>query len=82
MTNFQNILPAHVAMAMAAGTPGSAVAILMTAAAVDKNGRPGAAQPQYSLDCTDTVWRATSLAVRHGLLMEWLAAEILEVGGL
>lgn len=67
MTNFNKILPAHVAQAMAAATPFEAVELLAKEAGHER---------EYNLDCDEPTWSATSLAVRHGLLMEWLAAEV------
>ncbi len=73
MVNFALVTPAHIAVAMAADTPKEAIGGLCLVASID---------PAFATDTTDTVWRATSLSVRHGLLMEWLAAEIIEAGGL
>ena len=74
MVNFESITPANVALAMAADTPAEAVIAMRY--------NLGEFKPEYSIDSTDATWRATSLSVRHGLLMEWLAAEIVEAGGL
>ncbi len=66
MTNFTKILPCHVAMAMAQDTPGKAVDRLCAVA-----------KHEAQLDCSTVTWSATGLPVRHGLLMEWLAAEMM-----
>ena len=67
MSDFSKITPADAALAMSEGCPFDAVDRL---ADVAKH------KAEYSLDCTEVTWRATSLANRHGLLMEWLAAEV------
>ena len=66
MSDFNKVTPVVMAFAMSAGSPEEAVEFLCKAAEH---------KAEYSLDCLVVTWHATSLPVRHGLLMEWLAAE-------
>lgn len=77
MPNFDLVTPANVALAMVADTPRQALIAMECNLSQDSR-----FTRTYSLDCTDVTWRATSLAVRHGMLMQWLAVEIKAWGGL
>lgn len=65
--NFLSVLPIHIAMAMKEDTPFGAVKFLCRIIGITK--------PQRAIPMSDAVWVATSLPVRHGLIMAWLAEE-------
>lgn len=66
MTNFARILPVDMAIAMLALTPKDALHHLCSVSS-HRTSR------QVGID--EVVWSASSLPVRHGLLMAWLAME-------
>lgn len=64
--NFAAILPIHIAAAMSAETVFEALGIICEAAEFT---------PQHRPEIRELVWSSTSLPVRHGWIMAWIAKE-------
>jgi hypothetical protein len=67
MTNFANINVADMALAISKATP---------LEATERLARAAQHKAKFTIAVNDVTWAATSLAVRHGLLMEWIAGEL------